>query len=323
MGNTKYAYAVARIRVLETQLLTDQAVEQLLACRTMEQGMQFLAEKGWGNGSPGLSMEEMLRQEEERTWNVIREIAPDAEVFRVLLYPKQFHNLKAAVKSAATGKKGIPLFYEGSGVSGEELAQWIENREFSRLPENMEHVAREAYEGLLRTGDGQRSEVRIDRETLEQMQKEAERTGEPVIREYTELLAAVTNIKVVMRCIRTGKDQEFMDQAVAAGGSLDKENLIRAALSGEEGFLSYLEGTSYRDGAAAWKQSPAAFELWCDNQILEQAKAHQYESFSPGPLLGYLVARENEIKTVRIILTGKQNQFSREEIRERVRRMYG
>ena len=34
------------------------------------------------------------------------------------------------------------------------------------------------------------------------------------------------------------------------------------------------------------------------------------------------IARENEIKTVRIILSGKQSGFSDDSIRERVREMY-
>ena len=38
--------------------------------------------------------------------------------------------------------------------------------------------------------------------------------------------------------------------------------------------------------------------------------------------LAYLLARQNEIKTVRIILTGKQNEFPDEAIRERIREMY-
>ena len=45
-------------------------------------------------------------------------------------------------------------------------------------------------------------------------------------------------------------------------------------------------------------------------------------SFSIGPLVAYILARENEIKTVRIILSGKQNDFSDDAIRERVREMY-
>ena len=56
--------------------------------------------------------------------------------------------------------------------------------------------------------------------------------------------------------------------------------------------------------------------------MTEMLKTQKYEAFSVGPLLGYLIARENEIKTVRIILTGKQNGFSDDAVRERIREMY-
>ena len=56
--------------------------------------------------------------------------------------------------------------------------------------------------------------------------------------------------------------------------------------------------------------------------MIETLKPQKYETFSVGPLLGYLIARENEIKTVRIILTGKQNGFPDDAIRERIREMY-
>ena len=48
----------------------------------------------------------------------------------------------------------------------------------------------------------------------------------------------------------------------------------------------------------------------------------KYNSFSAGPILAYFLARENEIKTVRIILTGKLNNLSDDYIRERLRKMY-
>ena len=64
------------------------------------------------------------------------------------------------------------------------------------------------------------------------------------------------------------------------------------------------------------------FERWCDNRMTETMKAQKYETFSVGPLLAYLLARENEIKTVRIILTGKQNGFPENALRERIREMY-
>ena len=46
MFGEDYAYAVARIRVLETGLLNQAAIEQLLACQDEQQCLQILTEKG-------------------------------------------------------------------------------------------------------------------------------------------------------------------------------------------------------------------------------------------------------------------------------------
>ncbi|MFR7445158.1 MAG: V0D/AC39 family V-type ATPase subunit [Sellimonas intestinalis] len=74
--------------------------------------------------------------------------------------------------------------------------------------------------------------------------------------------------------------------------------------------MEYLESTAYSGGAKALKESASAFERWCDNRIIETIQPQLYNPFSIGPLVAYVLARENEIKTVRIILTGKQNELS-------------
>ena len=51
-------------------------------------------------------------------------------------------------------------------------------------------------------------------------------------------------------------------------------------------------------------------------------KPQKYNPFSVGPLVAYALARENEIKTVRIILSGKRTGMPEASIRERVREMY-
>jgi V/A-type H+-transporting ATPase subunit C len=55
---------------------------------------------------------------------------------------------------------------------------------------------------------------------------------------------------------------------------------------------------------------------------METIRPQLYNSFSLGPLVAYVLARENEIKTVRIILTGKRSGLPEEFIRERAREMY-
>ena len=134
MSNTKYTYAVARIRALEVSLFSDAFIEQLLACKSAEQVLQSVVEKGWGDMDTGNDAEAVLKREEEKAWEVIRDVAPDMSVFDVLSYPKLYHNLKAAVKEVCTGVKNPAMFYDDCPIPGEEMYQIIESREFSRLP---------------------------------------------------------------------------------------------------------------------------------------------------------------------------------------------
>ena len=323
MSKTKYTYAVARIRALEVSLLTNAVIEQLLACKSAEQALQLLVEKGWGDLTAGtLDADEVLNKEEEKMWQTIREVAPDMHVFDVLSLPKLYHNLKAAIKEVCTEVENKNIFYDDCEISGEEMFALVQNKEFDKLPGNMPVTAREAFDTLLHTRDGQLCDLIIDRATLEAMLEAGKKSGEKIIEEYAQTAVAIADIKIAVRSQKTGKNAEFMKKAMVNCSEINVDQLTQAALAGAEEIAQYLEGTSYREGADALRISPSAFERWCDNKMTDSMRSQKYESFSVGPLLAYLLARQNEIKTVRIILTGKQNEFPDEAIRERIREMY-
>ena len=124
MSKTKYTYAVARIRALEVSLLTNAVIEQLLACKSAEQALQLLVEKGWGDLTAGtLDADEVLNKEEEKMWQTIREVAPDMHVFDVLSLPKLYHNLKAAIKEVCTEVENKNIFYDDCEIPGEEISE--------------------------------------------------------------------------------------------------------------------------------------------------------------------------------------------------------
>ena len=52
----------------------------------------------------------------------------------------------------------------------------------------------------------------------------------------------------------------------------------------------------YAEAAEALKESPSAFERWCDNRIIETIQPQKTNPFSVGPLVAYVIARQNEIK---------------------------
>ena len=323
MSKTKYTYAVARIRALEVSLLTNAVIEQLLACKSAEQALQFLVEKGWGDLTAGtLDADEVLNKEEEKMWQTIREVAPDMHVFDVLSLPKLYHNLKAAIKEVCTEVENKNIFYDDCEIPGEEMFALVQNKEFDKLPGNMSATAREAFDTLLHTRDGQLCDLIIDHATLEAMLEAGKKSGEKIIEEYAQTAVAIADIKIAVRSQKTGKNAEFMKKAMVNCSEINVDQLTQAALAGAEEIAQYLEGTSYREGADALRISPSAFERWCDNKMTDSMRSQKYESFSVGPLLAYLLARQNEIKTVRIILTGKQNEFPDDAIRERIREMY-
>ena len=99
-----YVYAVARIRSLEISLFSNATIDQLIACKSYENCIQFLQEKGWGDSDTPSDAEAILTKEREKTWATIRELTSDMSVFDVLSYPNLFHNLKAAIKQVVMEK---------------------------------------------------------------------------------------------------------------------------------------------------------------------------------------------------------------------------
>ncbi len=317
-----YTYAVARIRALEVSLFSNAVIEQLIACQSYEQCIQFLAERGWGDNDTSADAERMLKREEEKIWQVMKELSIDMKKFDVLSYPKLFHNLKAAIKEVCTEDTGRDIYYEDAAVPGKEMLEIIREKDFGRLPGIMSSVAAEAYDTLLHTRDGQLCDIMIDRAALDAIYKAGMEAEDKIIRDYAESAVAVADIKIAVRSQKTAKTIEFMKRAKAECKSISVDQLSRAALNGPEAIRDYLAGTEYAGGAEALAESPSAFERWCDNRIIQTISPQKYESFTIGPVVAYVLARQNEIKTVRIILSGKRSELPDDSIRERVREMY-
>ncbi len=323
MSDTQYTCAVARIRVLEGALFSASTIDQLMACRDEESALKFLVDRGWGGADIPLDADAILAREHEKTWETIRDLRVEMSVFDILSWKDLFHNLKAAIREVCTGKSDVSIFYEGTKIPGEELTRIIRERDFGALPENMQKAAREATEALLHAGDGQLCDVIIDRAFMDAVMTAGRASKEDVICQYAESTVATADIRIAVRSAKTGKSWEFMKRALAPCGSLNVDLLAQAALSGADAVLKYLETCGYGEGAEALKISPSAFERWCDDRIIQSIRPQKYNAFSVGPLVAYVLARENEIKTVRIILTGKQNGLPDDFIRERIREMYG
>ena len=232
--------------------------------------------------------------------------------------------LKAAIKDASTSENGkhLNIYYEDTSISPDEMLEIVRSKDFSRLPKTMSEAAKEAYETLLHTRDGQLCDVIVDKAQLEAVYQAGKEAKDSIIKEYAESTVAIADIKIAVRAQKTAKSMEFMKRAMAECESLSVTQLAKAAVSGMDAIVEYLSQTEYAEGGRAIAESASAFERWCDNRMMQTMQPQKYQSFSVGPLVAYVLARENEIKTVRIIVSGKRSGLSDDSIRERVREMY-
>lgn len=324
MSDTKYTYAVAQVRALELGLLSQGDIDQLIGCKSDTQCLQLLQEKGWGGNDVPFETEAILAWERQKAWSAVRDLVKEEPaVLDVLSVPDLFHNLKAAVKAACSDEESSRIFTPDCAISGEEMLQWLQQKEYDAFPASMRQAAQEAYETLLHTGDGQLCDVIVDRAALEAIRSAGQTASDAMIRDYAESTVAVANIRMAARCLKTGKNRDFMLRAMAPCDAFTPEAMASAVLGGMQSFCDFLSGVGYGEAAQALQQSASSFECWCDNRMIETIEPQKRNPFTVGPLVAYLLGRENEIKTVRIILTGKRNALSEQSIRERVRKMYG
>ncbi|QAT50636.1 V-type ATP synthase subunit C [Caproiciproducens sp. NJN-50] len=316
-----YVYAVARIRSKELSLFGAQTLEQLMACKNYEDCLHVLSEKGWdvSSGNAG----EILSAEREKTWKLIRElIGEDLSAFDVFLYANDYHNLKAAVKEVCMDSKTPNIYFESGTIDPSLILKAVRDQDFTQLPEQMRGAAQEACRVLLQNHDGQMCDVVIDRAALEAVLNAGMASDNEVLQKYAELTVASADIRIAVRSARTGKPLEFLEHALAPCSTLDVKKLARAAASGVDAVLEYLAMTPYAGAVPAVRKSVSSFERWCDDLLMEQIRPQKYNPFTIAPVAAYLLARENEIKTVRIILSGKLNRLSDESVRERLRETY-
>mgnify|MGYP001371672117 CR=1 FL=1 len=98
MHENEYAYAVARIRANEVNLLTPAETEQLISAESYEAALRLLGDKGWHTDGVGHDYAPMLEEHVNAAWQLLKESAPDASLLDALVINNDFFNLKAALR---------------------------------------------------------------------------------------------------------------------------------------------------------------------------------------------------------------------------------
>lgn len=323
MRDADYIYAVACIRAKEKTLLNDADIQSMVGMKSEKEVLSYLTEKGWGDGSVGSDMETVLATEEEAQMRLLRTLGINSEIIDVLFIQELYHNLKAAIKEVCTGLDDGMAFYDHDKYGKDQMLSIIRDKDFEKLPEYMRKIAEEALDFMLTTRDGQRLDMMIDRACLDATIESAKLTKDRFLIEYAETKVLMADIKIAVRAADTRRPLSVIEEALAPVGKLDTKKLAVAAATNRDSVYEFLERVGYHDAVEALKDSFSSFEKWCDDYVMGTLMNQKTNIQSSGPIVAFFLAKQNEIRTARIIMTAKANGFGEDVISERVRKMYG
>lgn len=336
--NTKYAYAVGLLRVLETRLLGRAAIARLLEAGSAQEVLKMLSEGEYEVALLDVhepwDFERALNVERERVYALIDRLTLDQRLTQIFRMRWDFHNLKVLLKSNYLGRPGTgsdDILVRSGLVPVEDPKAAIKpegEQKVSKLPEYISNALKDAKVEYEETQNPQILDIVIDKHAQRVIYQQVTDYPNPFLRGYFEAVADLTNIKSFIRLKMLGEGLRTLDSVLLPHGILDRSIYIKRFDDSIESFVESLANTSYgkvvADGLKGWTEhrSLAAYERLSDDYLINYIKPAKYIVFGVEPLIGYLLAKENEMKLIRIIMIGKLNDLPYDVIKERLRDTY-
>jgi len=331
-NNDRYAYAVGRIRAMETRLLDRGKIDRMVEARSAEEALKVLGESEYGEYLADLGsvhqFEKMLDAELRRIYLELRKISPVPELINLFAKKFDYHNLKVLIKANKLAEKRDELLVpEVGNIPLAELIRAVADDDYRNLPALMRQAAEKLSELLRLDPDPQLVGLLLDRAMYQELEDAVDAQKSRFLKGYFTSLVDLLNIKTFLRVRRANRPKDFLQQALLPNGDVDMSKLVQL-VEPLEVLVDRLMFSPYaqvvEEGVQTYQKTDTLtrYEKLADDHLIKYAKQAKYVTFGPEPIIGYLLAKESEIKMIRIIMVGKINQLPTEEIKERLRDVY-
>ena len=316
--DTDYLCLSAMLRAKEAKMLTKDKLERILTEPSFADAARTLVDCGYEDMSAmdTKAVNEALERRRAAEVEDVSSMTADKAVVDVFRLKYEYHNAKAIVKS---GGKAENLVSEAGRNPAEVLYNAYETGDYDGLPAEFAAAFEEAKLVLARTGNPQLADFVLDRAYFGELGALAESTGNEFIAGYVRELVDAANVRTAVRIMKMGKNAQLLSSALIPGGSIDCDAIIAASES-RDGLKQLYAPTRF--AKALETEGMTAFELACDNAVNSYLAECERVAFGPSVVMGYLAAVENEIMSVRIIMTGKLMGIESKLLRERLRDSY-
>ncbi|NYT00631.1 MAG: V-type ATP synthase subunit C, partial [Methanocellales archaeon] len=307
----KYAYSVGRIKALETKLLDRDKVDRLVEADSIDAVLRLLSETEYGDMIAEIKsaeeFEDILYRELERKYSVVRKFYPDPALVDLFTLKYDFHNLKVLIKSKFSDKEEIGLLIHIGFIA--DVVSKLMKEDISEIPKKLPEAYARAVERTLdqfnTSKDPQIIDSGLDVEMFDLMYKFSSQSN--FLLGLLKMYIDLANIKTLIRSKKLGKSQKFLEYALLENGGLPKDILLKTYDKSLDTMVSELCKSEYgkiiAEGIEHYEKegSLILFEKLFDDLIMGHVKKAKYVAFGLEPLAGYILAKESEIKLIRMV----------------------
>lgn len=330
MPQSSYIYAAARVRVLENSLIGQDRIRRMVE-GSLEDAVRLLVEAGYGD-MPDATVDDcetMIARELERTQKLVCEISPKPEVTDLFLMKADIHNLKVLLKARLLKTTDDPFLLSGGLIAKDTLALAVRDHDYRDLPPAIKDALNALEKTLSSKEDPQQVSIVLDRAYQEHARSVLEKHKNAFAQSYFLATADFDNVLTLLRLRAMGGSKEALEAMLLPAGAVAHSTLIAAFDQPMEMLPKLLAtgaaGQAMEKGFEEVQRTGniSAMEKARDNYLMQLIKKDKYDVMTLQPVIGYLLAREQEARCIRLIVTAKRNGLSEHVITERLREVYG
>jgi len=329
--NEDYSFVCGYIASRDKYLLTQERIDRMLESKTADDALRILLEMNYGEEIESISpieFEAILSGELEKAYSFVLPFVPDRSYFEMFLYPGDYHNIKTLLKAESLGIEADELLMETGTIPAADLKDLVRERNYDDMRDIMADGMKDALEEYSLSHDPQCIDLILDKACYKDMSLLVSGLNSDFIKEYMALRIDLINLTTFIRIREMGKPPGFYSKGFVEGGNIPEQVFEDGFEEHVEQFAERLDNYGLHDvlikSAKMIRETGriTVLEKLCDNYLMEYLKQAKYITYGIEPLIAYIAARENEIKTVRIIMAGKLAGISPDLLRERVREPY-
>lgn len=310
MKRTDYVQSVALIKMQEKKLFTTAKLNRMIDVQTASELFKLLSESDYSQSMLGVVKEEdyekILIAETIKTYQFAKNLAKNnQDIVNLLSLKYDYQNLKLKIKNIIKPNKEEP--------------EYIELDTNIKL-DNVYNLAMKEYE---KTKDIQLVNILIDKMYFNHINMISNELAYDVFIKYTKLLIDEYNIVALLRMKASKKFYEYAENVFADNGNISKVELLY--LYEKENYIEELKKlTNMKKEWEEYQKNKniAIIEKKLSNNIIQLMMQYRNINYGPEPIFTYVLAKEYEMKAIRLIMTAKINKLDNTTIRERIRDIY-